>query len=596
MNRTTNQRVDALRTLLKEEGINAFIIPSTDSHLSEYVAPHWQSREWISGFTGSAGTVVITEERAGLWTDSRYFLQAAQQLEGSGIDLYKEMLPETPSIPTFLKTSLKTGAVVGIDGKVFSTEEAKQLQDELGKNGITIKSIKDPMNKIWEDRPAIPEGPAFIYENQYAGKSCKEKLTTIREEMKKAGAEALLISALDEIAWTLNIRGNDVHCNPVVVSYLLISKNEAHFFIHPQKVTGELSAYLKEANVSIHSYEDIEYFLNNLSVDTLLLNPSKTNYAVYSAICPDCRIIEGASPVTLLKAIRNEQEIAGIHAAMQRDGVALVKFLKWLEEAVHTSKETEISVDKKLHEFRAAQPLYMGESFDTIAGYKEHGAIVHYEATPETDVPLQPKGFLLLDSGAQYLDGTTDITRTIALGELTEEEKTDYTLILKGHIALAMAVFPEGTRGAQLDVLARMPIWKHRMNFLHGTGHGIGHFLNVHEGPQSIRMNENPVALQAGMVTSNEPGVYKAGSHGIRTENLVLTIPAGEGLFGNYLKFETITLCPICKKGIIKEMLATEEIEWLNEYHRKVYDKLSPDLNKEEQEWLKEACAAITND
>lgn len=596
MNRTTNQRVDALRTLLKEEGINAFIIPSTDPHLSEYVAPHWQSREWISGFTGSAGTVVITEEQAGLWTDSRYFLQAARQLEGSGIDLYKEMLPETPSIPTFLKTSLGTGAVVGIDGKVFSTEEAKQLQDELKENGITIKSVEDPMNKIWEDRPAIPEGPAFIYENQYAGKSCKEKLATIREEMKKAGAEAMLISALDEIAWTLNIRGNDVHCNPVVISYLLISKDEEHFFIHPQKVTGELSAYLKEAGVSIHSYEDIEYFLNNLSVDTLLLNPSKTNYAVYSAICPDCRIIEGVSPVTLLKAIRNEQEIAGIHAAMQRDGVALVKFLKWLEEAVRTGKETEISVDKKLHELRAAQPLYMGESFDTIAGYKEHGAIVHYEATPETDVPLQPKGFLLLDSGAQYLDGTTDITRTIALGELTEEEKTDYTLILKGHIALAMAVFPEGTRGAQLDALARMPIWQHRMNFLHGTGHGVGHFLNVHEGPQSIRMNENPVALQAGMVTSNEPGVYKAGSHGIRTENLILTIPAGEGLFGNYLKFETITLCPICKKGIIKEMLTTEEIEWLNEYHRKVYDKLSPDLNKEEQEWLKEACAAIMND
>nr|WP_302830281.1 aminopeptidase P family protein [uncultured Bacteroides sp.] len=596
MNQTTNQRVDALRTLLKEKNIDAFIIPSTDSHLSEYVAAHWQSREWLSGFTGSAGTVVVTDKQAGLWTDSRYFLQAARQLEGSSIDLYKEMLPETPSIPTFLKTSLGTGAVVGIDGKVFSTEEAKQLQDELKENGITIKSVEDPMNKIWEDRPAIPEGPAFIYENQYAGKSCKEKLATIREEMKNAGAEALLISALDEIAWTLNIRGNDVHCNPVVISYLLISKDEAHFFIHPQKVTEELSAYLKEAGVSIHSYEDIEYFLNNLSVDTLLLNPSKTNYAVYSAICPDCRIIEGASPVTLLKAIRNEQEIAGIHAAMQRDGVALVKFLKWLEEAVRTGKETEISVDKKLHKLRAAQPLYMGESFDTIAGYKEHGAIVHYEATPETDVPLQPKGFLLLDSGAQYLDGTTDITRTIALGELTEEEKTDYTLILKGHIALAMAVFPEGTRGAQLDVLARMPIWKHRMNFLHGTGHGVGHFLNVHEGPQSIRMNENPVALQAGMVTSNEPGVYKAGSHGIRTENLVLTIPAGEGLFGNYLKFETITLCPICKKGIIKEMLATEEIEWLNEYHRKVYDKLSPDLNKEEQEWLKEACAAITND
>lgn len=594
MNQTINQRIDALRALLKEEGVDAFIIPSTDPHLSEYVAPHWQSREWISGFTGSAGTVVVTDSQAGLWTDSRYFLQAARQLEDSGIDLYKEMLPETPDIPTFLKTCLATGAVVGIDGKVFSTEEAKRLQEELGKNGIAVKSIDDPMNKIWTDRPAMPEGPAFIYEIRYAGKSCREKLAVIREEMKKAGAEALLISALDEIAWTLNIRGNDVHCNPVVVSYLLIGENDAHFFIHPQKVTGELSAHLEEAGVFTHAYEDIECFLGSLSADTLLLNPSKTNYAVYSAISKDCRIIEGASPVTLLKAIRNEQEIAGIHAAMQRDGVALVKFLKWLEEAVPTGEETEISVDKKLHEFRAAQALYMGESFDTIAGYKEHGAIVHYEATPETDIPLQPKGFLLLDSGAQYLDGTTDITRTIALGELTEEEKTDYTLILKGHIALAMAVFPEGTRGAQLDVLARMPIWKHRMNFLHGTGHGVGHFLNVHEGPQSIRMNENPVSLQVGMVTSNEPGVYKAGSHGIRTENLVLTVPAGEGMFGNYLKFETITLCPICKKGIIKEMLTAEETEWLNEYHRKVYEELSPSLNNEEQEWLKKACEFLS--
>lgn len=594
MNQTINQRIDALRALLKQEGVDAFIIPSTDPHLSEYVAPHWQSREWISGFTGSAGTVVVTDSQAGLWTDSRYFLQAARQLEGSGIDLYKEMLPETPDIPTFLKTCLANGAVVGIDGKVFSTEEAKRLQEELGKNGIAVRNIEDPMNKIWTNRPAMPEGPAFIYGTRYAGKSCREKLAVIREEMKKAGAETLLISALDEIAWTLNIRGNDVHCNPVVVSYLLIGENDAHFFIHPQKVTGELSAHLGEAGVFIHAYEDIEGFLGSLSADTLLLNPSKTNYAVYSAISKDCRIIEGASPVTLLKAIRNEQEIAGIHAAMQRDGVALVKFLKWLEEAVPAGGETEISVDKKLHEFRAAQPLYMGESFDTIAGYKEHGAIVHYEATPETDIPLQPKGFLLLDSGAQYLDGTTDITRTIALGELTEEEKTDYTLILKGHIALAMAVFPEGTRGAQLDVLARMPIWKHRMNFLHGTGHGVGHFLNVHEGPQSIRMNENPVSLQVGMVTSNEPGVYKAGSHGIRTENLVLTVPAGEGMFGNYLKFETITLCPICKKGIIKEMLTAEEIEWLNEYHRKVYEELSPSLNNEEQEWLKKACEFLS--
>lgn len=596
MNSTINKRIAALRTHIAKEDIQAFIIPSTDPHLSEYVAPHWQSREWISGFTGSAGTVVVTAQEAGLWTDSRYFLQAARQIEGTGITLFKEMLPDTPSIPTFLSSQLKEGDTVGIDGKMFSADEVQHLQRELEKSGIRVKSIADPMQLLWSDRPAMPLAPAFVYETRYAGRSFAEKLSTVRKEMGKAGAEALLLSALDEIAWLLNIRGNDVHCNPVVVSYLLIEEYEVHYFIQPQKVTAEMASYLNANGIFVHAYEEIEDYLNNFNAKSILANPAKTNYAIHSAIHPECRIISGASPVTLLKAIRNEQEIIGIHAAMQRDGVALVKFLKWLEEAVPTGRETEISVDRKLHAFRAAQPLYMGESFDTIAGYKEHGAIVHYEATPETDVTLKPEGFLLLDSGAQYLDGTTDITRTIALGNLTKEEKTDYTLILKGHIALAMAVFPEGTRGAQLDALARMPIWKQHMNYLHGTGHGVGHFLNVHEGPQSIRMNENPVALQPGMVTSNEPGVYKAGSHGIRIENLVLTVPAGEGMFGNYLKFETITLCPICQKGIIKELLTTEEIEWLNEYHRTVYEKLAPDLNNEEREWLKEACKPlITN-
>lgn len=578
---------------MQNEGIQAFIIPSTDPHLSEYVAPHWKSREWISGFTGSAGTVVITSEKAGLWTDSRYFLQAAQQLAGTEVELYKEMLPETPGIPAFLSATLQKGDAVGIDGKMFSAAEVELLQEELAKSHITVRNVPDPMNALWADRPPMPEAPAFVYDLQYAGKSFAEKLPLIRKEMEKAGAEALLLSALDEIAWTLNVRGSDVHCNPVVVSYLLIDQEKVHYFIRPQKVTNELAAYIEENKIQVHPYEDIACFLGRLQAESILANPAKTNYAIYSAIRPDCRIVEGASPVSLLKAIRNEQEIKGIHDAMQRDGVALVKFLKWLEEAVPTGRETEISVDRQLHAFRAAQPLYMGESFDTIAGYKEHGAIVHYETTPETDVALKPEGLLLLDSGAQYLDGTTDITRTIALGALTEEERTDYTLILKGHIALAMAVFPEGTRGAQLDVLARMPIWKQCMNFLHGTGHGVGHFLNVHEGPQSIRMNENPVALQAGMVTSNEPGVYKAGSHGVRIENLVLTVPVGEGMFGNYLKFETITLCPICKKGIVTELLTNEEIDWLNDYHRMVYVKLSPDLNPDEKEWLKEACSPV---
>lgn len=596
MNSTINNRIAALRAHIAQEQIQAFIIPSTDPHLSEYVAPHWQSREWISGFTGSAGTVVVTAKDAGLWTDSRYFLQAARQLEGTCITLYKEMLPETPNIPEFLSAHLQEGDCVGIDGKMFSAEEVEHLQKELKESGIRIKSIADPIQLLWTDRPAMPLAPAFVYDTKYAGMSFTEKLPAVRQAMEAAGADSLLLSALDEIAWLLNIRGNDVHCNPVVVSYLLIEKDKVNYFVQPQKVTPELTEYFNVNGISVHPYEEIGDYLNSFNAHSILMNPAKTNYAIYSAIRPGCLIINGASPVALLKAIRNKQEIAGIHAAMQRDGVALVKFLKWLDEAVPAGKETEISVDKKLHTFRAAQPLYMGESFDTIAGYKEHGAIVHYEATPETDVTLKSEGFLLLDSGAQYLDGTTDITRTIALGPLTEEEKTDYTLILKGHIALAMAVFPEGTRGAQLDVLARMPIWKERMNYLHGTGHGVGHFLNVHEGPQSIRMNENPVALQPGMVTSNEPGVYKAGSHGIRTENLVLTVPAGEGMFGKYLKFETLTLCPICRKGIIKELLTAEEIGWLNDYHRTVYEKLSPDLNNDEREWLKEACKAVIRD
>jgi len=577
----------------RPNNIKVFIIPSTDPHLSEYVAPYWMSREWISGFTGSAGTAVILMDKAGLWTDSRYFLQAEKELEGSGITLYKEMLPETPSITKFLCQNLKPGESVSIDGKMFSVQQVEQMKEDLAPYQLQVNLFGDPLKNIWKDRPSMPDAPAFIYDVKYAGKSCGEKVAAIRTELKKKGVFALFLSSLDEIAWTLNLRGSDVHCNPVIVSYLLVTQDEVVYFISPEKITQEVNKYLQEQQVSLRKYDEAESFLNSFTGENILIDPKKTNYAIYSAINPACKVVRGESPVTLLKAIRNEQEIAGIHHAMQRDGVALVKFLKWLEASVLSGKETELSVDRKLHEFRAAQPLYMGESFDTIAGYKEHGAIVHYSATEESDVTLQSKGFLLLDSGAQYLDGTTDITRTIALGELTEEEKTDYTLILKGHIALAMAKFPAGTRGAQLDVLARMPIWSHGMNFLHGTGHGVGHFLSVHEGPQSIRMNENPIVLQPGMVTSNEPGVYKAGSHGIRTENLTLVCKDKEGMFGEYFKFETITLCPICKKGIIKEMLTAEEVKWFNDYHQTVYKKLSPSLNEEEKKWLLEATKAI---
>ena len=593
MKQSIKERIHALRMAFRPNNIKAFIIPSTDPHLSEYVAPYWMSREWISGFTGSAGTAVILMDKAGLWTDSRYFLQAEKELEGSGITLYKEMLPETPSITKFLCQNLKPGESVSIDGKMFSVQQVEQMKEDLAPYQLQVNLFGDPLKNIWKDRPSMPDAPAFIYDVKYAGKSCGEKVAAIRTELKKKGIFALFLSSLDEIAWTLNLRGSDVHCNPVIVSYLLVTQDEVVYFISPEKITQQVNEYLQEQQVSLRKYDEAESFLNSFAGENILIDPKKTNYAIYSAINPACKVVRGESPVTLLKAIRNEQEIAGIHHAMQRDGVALVRFLKWLEQSVPSGKETELSVDRKLHEFRAAQPLYMGESFDTIAGYKEHGAIVHYSATEESDVTLQSKGFLLLDSGAQYLDGTTDITRTIALGELTEEEKTDYTLILKGHIALAMAKFPAGTRGAQLDVLARMPIWSHGMNFLHGTGHGVGHFLSVHEGPQSIRMNENPIVLQPGMVTSNEPGVYKAGSHGIRTENLTLVCKDKEGMFGEYFKFETITLCPICKKGIIKEMLTAEEVKWFNDYHRTVYEKLSPSLNEEEKKWLLEATKAI---
>lgn len=589
MKQLIKDRISALRQLIQREGLHAFIIPSNDPHASEYVAEHWQSRKWISGFTGSAGTIVVTHDKAGLWTDSRYFLQAADQLAGTGIDLYKDMLPETPSIATFLKDELPEGSTVGIDGKVFTTSEAEKLEKELNQKQIILRTDFDPIKEIWTDRPQIPQDPAFIYKLEYAGKSLSEKIADIRSELTRQSSDSILLTALDEIAWTLNLRGKDVKCNPVVVSYLLITMKEVVYFIAPEKLTPEVQEYLITQDVRIHNYEDIAFYLSSLPVSSILLSPEKTNYYLWKAVNTAAQIIRESSPVASLKAIRNKQEIAGLHQAMKKDGAALVKFLIWLEKNVSSGEETELSIDRKLHQFRAEQPLYRGESFDTIAGYKEHGAIVHYSATPESDMPLQSKGFLLLDSGAQYLDGTTDITRTIALGELTEEEKTDYTLVLKGHIALAMAKFPAGTRGVQLDVLARMPMWREGMNYLHGTGHGIGHFLNVHEGPQSIRMNENPVTLQPGMVISNEPGVYKAGSHGIRTENIMLVVDEKEGMFGPYYAFETITLCPICREGIRKELLSKEEIEWLDNYHERVYTELSPLLGTEEKEWLKKA-------
>lgn len=593
MNTLISARLTALREVLKKQAISAFIVPSTDPHLSEYVAAHWHAREWISGFNGSAGTAVVTLQKAGLWTDSRYFLQAAEQLEGTGIDLYKEMLPDTPSIAQFLIAELNPGEAVGIDATVFSTRGALALREELAAAGIELKTIADPMAEIWSDRPTIPQDPIVVHPLRYAGKPTTEKLEEIRRALATQGAEAIFVSQLDEIAWTLNLRGSDVHCNPVFVAYLYIGKEESILFTDAAKIPQETANYLASIPVNVAPYTKAASKLSQLQGIRLLLDLPKTNAAIYQAALQGCHIIEQASPICLMKSVKNETEQNGFREAMIRDGVAMVKFLRWLKPAVERGGETELSIDKKLCALRAEQSDYRGISFDTIAGYAAHGAIVHYEATPETDIPLQPKGLLLLDSGGQYLDGTTDLTRTIALGPTTEEERTDYTLVLKGFLTLMNAEFPDGTCGTQLDVLARQAMWKRGINYLHGTGHGVGAYLCVHEGPHQIRMNHMPTVLKAGMTVTDEPGIYKAGKHGIRTENTLLIVPAQETPFGTFYRFEALTLCPIDKAPIDRSLLTAEEVEWLNSYHRTVYEKLSTRLDNETQQWLKEACSPL---
>ena len=589
-------RLAAFRQEMKKRQLSAFIVPSTDPHSGEYVPEHWETRKWISGFTGSAGTAVITLSDAGLWTDSRYFIQAEEQLEGTGITLFKDRLPKTPSIGEWLGSILKEGDKVGIDGWVNSHQEAQGLYNELKTYGLSLESMtEDIFTTLWEDRPSMPQTPVFILGEELTGASCTEKINRIREAISKNGASAIILSALDEIAWTLNLRGDDVHCNPVFISYLLISEEGYTLYILEEKITDEVRSYLKEHRVEIKTYpslaEDIRTFKEKHR-GVLQISPL-ANEALYNLSSTYTDAIVAPSPVALMKAVKNEIEQAGFRKAMERDGVALVKFLRWLEEAVPAGGESELSVDKKLYEFRAEQAYFKGISFDTIAGYKEHAAIVHYEATPETDIPLKPEGLLLLDSGAQYLDGTTDITRTLPLGPLTEEEKQDYTLVLKGHLQLQNAQFPAGTCGTQLDVLARSAMWKCGINYLHGTGHGIGHFLCVHEGPHQIRMNHMPTLLEPGMIVTDEPGIYKAGRHGIRIENTLLIVPAQETEFGKFYKFEPLTLCPIAKEAIAICLLNDEELAWFNEYHQMVYDRLHPYLNEEEQAWLKEATSSL---
>lgn len=591
MKHKIRERVALLRTFMQEKGIRAFIVPSTDPHSGEYVPEFWESRKWISGFTGSAGTAVITDETGGLWTDSRYFLQAASQLEDTGIMLFKDRLPETPSIAEWLGSVLSPGDKVGIDGWVNTTAEAENLQKQLQVYGLQLVSTEDPFQRIWKDRPSLPLNPPFILPLSYAGKNCTEKIAEIREQIFLNHADAILLSALDEIAWTLNLRGSDVHCNPVFVSYLFITDTTTTLYILPEKITPEIKQYLNDNQIEVKPYQAIEADLHHYTGKGIQLTPG-TNYALYQAASHN-QIIRHESPVLYMKAIKNETEIQGFHHAMIKDGIAMVKFLFWLKNTVKNSQETELSIDRKLYNLRAEQKDFKGISFDTIAGYQAHGAIVHYEATEETNATLHPEGLLLLDSGAQYLDGTTDITRTIVLGPVTKEQKTDFTLVLKGFIELSMAEFPHGTCGTQLDVLARQFMWKFGINYGHGTGHGVGHFLNVHEGPHQFRMNHMPALLLPGMTITNEPGIYKAGKHGVRTENTMLIVKSKETEFGAFYKFEPLTLCPIDKEAILPEMLSYEEKQWLNNYHSLVYDRLNASLNTDEQAWLKEATSPI---
>ena len=601
-----NQRLTDLREVMQREHLAAFIFPSTDPHQGEYVPDHWKGREFISGFNGSAGTAVVTMQSAALWTDSRYFLAAEEQLKGTEFQLMKLKIEGTPTIAEWIGKECGSGAEVAVDGMVNSANSVRELMADLRKEGgITLRTNFDPLAQIWRDRPAIPENPVEIYPLQYAGEAAHDKIARIRKALRRQHADGMLMSALDDIAWTLNLRGTDVHCNPVFVSYLLISTTTVTLYINKVKLSLEVQAYLAAEGVGVAPYEDVRKGLTDYFEYNILLDPDEVNYTLYKTV--NREIVEAESPVKRMKTVKNATEIAGFRSAMLKDGIAMVKFLKWLEESiaqplpspqgegsgVGSVSLSELSVSDKLTSLRAEQPLYRDISFDTIAGYGEHGAIVHYEATPETDIPLQSRGFLLLDSGAQYLDGTTDITRTIPLGPLTEEEKKVYTLVLKGHIQIELCKFPSGASGTQIDILARKDMWREGLNYLHGTGHGVGTYLNVHEGPHQFRMEWKPAPLVAGMTITDEPGIYLAGKFGVRIENTLLITPYKETEFGKFLQFESLTLCPIDKRPIILDMMLPEEIDWLNQYHQRVFDTLSPHLSPEEAAWLHDACKKI---
>lgn len=583
-------RLNQLRHWMQQHQLSAYIIPSTDPHCGEYVPEYWEARKWISGFTGSAGTAVVTLDKAALWTDSRYFIQARQQLEGTGFQLMKERVEGTPTQGEWLKQVLPAGSAIGLCGEMFAEQEFEGLQAEIAPD-LQLVSTEDPFDELWTGRPSLPDTPVYQQPLYYAGRTTAEKLSDIRLQLEAIGCEAILLSALDEVAWTTNLRGSDIHCNPVFVSYLLILQDSATLYINTKKIPEGRGLELQEQGITLAEYHQVFKDINGLS--SLWLSPGSTNHAIYQQLNSQCRVYQDSSPVSLMKAVKNEAEINGFRQAMLHDGIAMVKFLHWLKPAVQAGGQTECSIADKLNQFRSEYSDYQNVSFDTIAGYQAHGAIVHYEPTPESDIPVLPEGLLLLDSGGQYPEGTTDITRTIALGPVTDEMKRDYTLILKGFIQLGLAKFPEGTCGTQLDILARQAIWNEGKNYFHGTGHGVGSHLCCHEGPHQIRMNHMPAALRAGMTVTDEPGLYIEGKYGIRTEDTLLVVPFMETEFGRFLQFEHLTLCPIDTTPIEMSLLTPVEKDWLNQYHKRVYDTLLPYLSAEVTEWLKEATKSI---
>ena len=584
---------------MRREHLGAFIFPSTDPHNSEYTADHWKGREWISGFNGSAGTAVVTLHAAALWTDSRYFIAAAQQLKGTEYQLMRERIEDTPTIAEWLGKQLadENDKEVGLYGMDCTANDVQQLTSELRQHGgLTLRTNFDPLQRIWTNRPPIPMRPIVPQPIEYAGEDTLSKLSRIRKALREQHADGMLMASLDDIAWTLNLRGSDVHCNPVFISYLLISTQSATLFVHEEKLTAEARQHLTASGVATASYTAVAEGLRRYPEYNILADPDEISHTLMQVIQPNeinshlspltSHLLQASSPVPMMKAVKNDAEQRGFRQAMIRDGVALVRFLRWLKPAVEAGGQTEMSVDQKLTALRAEQPLYQGLSFDTIAGYQAHGAIVHYEATPETDVPLKPEGLLLLDSGAQYMDGTTDITRTIALGPVTDEQRRIYTLVLKGHIQLQMLKFPDGASGTQLDAVARRGLWKSGLNFLHGTGHGVGSYLNVHEGPHQIRMEYRPAPFHAGMTITDEPGIYLEGRFGVRIENVLLVQPYMETEFGRFLQFETLTLCPIDTTPVDVTLLTDNERTWLNDYHQMVFDRLSPHLDDSDRQWL----------